>query len=369
MSIENRGENKWRFRIRKDGINYSQNFYGTEKEAIKQHKLFEADVLRGNLGYNENMKFSELAELCIHEYYEKQCKAATLRCNKGYYYNHLVPHFGTMKISAIKTIHIQQFVSELNKTLKPNTINGIVNVLDRSYNLAIEWGILKENPCTNVKKPASERRGGKELMCMEEIIKLFELYDKEENLMHKSAFYLAIGCGLRNSEIRALTTDDIDFDKNTISVNKQIAEIYKNGVLVEDVSTTKTVSSNRVIYAPEFVMQCLNEYIKSMPYIPITKQIFWSHVTRKPITKCCLSKRFKSILLNNNLTEIKFHDLRHLQATLLISANVNIQAVAKRLGHSTIRTTMETYVHNIQEVDKVTSDVFENYIQKQIEAK
>lgn len=58
MSIENRGESKWRFIIRKDGINYTMNSYESEKEAENEHKKFEADVMRGNIGYNENMKFS-----------------------------------------------------------------------------------------------------------------------------------------------------------------------------------------------------------------------------------------------------------------------------------------------------------------------
>jgi len=202
-------------------------------------------------------------------------------------------------------------------------------------------------------------------MPMDEIRKLFEIYAKETNLMHKSAFYIAICCGLRNSEIRALITDDIDFQNNTISVNKQIGQKRQSdGTIKEDVITTKTTSSTGIIYAPQFVMDILKQYISELPYIPITKQIYWSHLTKKPITKHCLSKRFTHTLENNDLTLIRFHDLRHLQATLLIGAKVDVQTVAKRMRHSNARTTMDTYIHSIDTIEKKSVTDLENFIEE-----
>lgn len=369
MSIESRGKNKWRFRKRKDGIIYTQNFYGSEKEAKKAHKLFEVDILKGNVGYNENMKFADLADLCFKEYFLKECKVSTYRNVLSCYKNHLMPTFGCMKLNTIKTIHIQQFINELNTKLKPNTVNGIIGSLERFFSLAVGWDILKDNPCKNIRKPKKVKRGGQELLTMEQITKLFKIYENDNNLLHKSAFYLAICCGLRNSEIRALTLDDIDFNNSIITVNKQIGEVFEGNKISENITTVKTLSSNRTIHVPNFAMNTLKLYINSLHYTPMTKQIYWSHITRKPITKHCLSKRFTRILQNNNLPAIRFHDLRHLQATLLISANINPQAVAKRLGHSNMRTTMDTYIHSIQEVDKKISDTFENYIKEQIKAK
>lgn len=194
---------------------------------------------------------------------------------------------------------------------------------------------------------------------MDEIEKLVDYYMKDENdLMHKSAFCLAIGCGLRNSEIRALTTDDIDFNTGIINIDKQIGETIKDGVKVTGYISTKTPSSVRKIYAPKFVLDSLDEYIKSLPYIPISKQIYWSPETNKPITKHCLSKRFTSIIRKLGITTIRFHDLRHLQATILINSGANIKAVSKRMGHSKVDMTLNTYTSTIDSVDKKLAEQF-----------
>lgn len=376
MSIEYRSEKKWRFRITYEGKNYSTNYFSSiaplfnskdkpiiPREVKSAHDEFKVDIERGKIGTDENMKFFDLAQLCYDEYFKIECKVSTQNNYKNILNNHIVPYFGKIKISSIKPIDIQKFTNRLNTNLKPNTVNGIVGVLTKIFSLAEEWGLINSSPCGHVRKPARERKGGTELMPMHEIGKLFEIFDQETNLMHKAAFYLAICCGLRNSEIRALTTDDIDFKNNTINVNKQIGEKRQtDGTIKEDVITTKTKSSNSIIYAPEFVMDVLKEYITELPYIPISKQIFWSHITRNPITKHCLSKRFARVLENNNLTQIRFHDLRHLHATLLIGANVDVQTVAKRMRHSNARTTMESYIHSLDAIEKKSAAELENFI-------
>lgn len=83
-------------------------------------------------------------------------------------------------------------------------------------------------------------------MSIQDIGKLLQLYEHEKNLMHKAAFYLAIFCGLRNSEIRALTLDDIDFDNCIIDTNKQIGDTDKEKKVI---ITTKTLTSNHKVYA------------------------------------------------------------------------------------------------------------------------
>lgn len=71
-----------------------------------------------------------------------------------------------------------------------------------------------------------------------------------------------------------------------------------------------------------------------MPYIPVNGQIYFSPITQRPISKHCISKRFTTILKELGINHIRFHDLRHLQATLLINTGGNVKAVSKRLGHS-----------------------------------
>ncbi len=114
-------------------------------------------------------------------------------------------------------------------------------------------------------------------------------------------------------------------------------------------------------------METIKKHIDSMPYIPITKQLFWSHEKQSPLSRSPIPAAFKRLLKKNNLPNIRFHDLRHLQATLLIHAGTNPAVVSKRLGHSSIAITLDTYTHSIEEFDKQSATNFDKII-KDIQA-
>nr|WP_302600149.1 site-specific integrase [uncultured Cellulosilyticum sp.] len=199
-------------------------------------------------------------------------------------------------------------------------------------------------------------------MSLTNLEKLINYYmNEEKNTLHKLAFCLAIGCGLRNSEIRALELSDIDFKNNMININKQSgSELSKDGSLehYKDIST-KTDSSNRIIYAPQFVMDVAIEHINKMDYFPATNKLFYSKTTKNVVAVTCLYRHFKKVLVKLDLPIIRFHDLRKLQATLLIQYGANIKAVSKRLGHSKVDITLNTYTSTIDEVDKQLAKDFE----------
>ncbi|WP_053983388.1 tyrosine-type recombinase/integrase [Niameybacter massiliensis] len=363
MAIEKRSNDTWRFTINHKGQRYRMNFNGTEREAKRAHDAFKVDVTRGNVGNNENMKFYELANTVYNEYCKKHIKASTQRIYQTNYNIHLLPYFGDKKLSAITPIMIQKFMNEKAAKYKFNTVSSISSTLSSTFQFAVDWKIIKESPYQNIKLPKRDQKSS-ELMSLDNIRQLLEIYRNDSNLMHKSAFYLAIGCGMRNSEIRALTLDDIDFSNNLININKQLGQDRdsEGNILDDVVITTKTNGSTRKVYAPGFVMDALHQYIDSLIYIPDSKQIFINTSNGKPITKHCLSKRFKAVMLGNNMDPIRFHDLRHLQATLLMYSGVNVQSISQRLGHSNTDTTLKVYTHNLNEKDKEVANVLDTTI-------
>ena len=363
MAIDKRGDDSWRFRINYKGQTYSTTFKGTEREAKKAHEAFKVDIQRGDVGENENMRFCELSQLVYTEYCKKHIRAGTQRIYQNVYNNHLNPYFGSKKLNQITPMMIQKFINEKANTFKYNTVSGIANVLSRTFSLAVDWRIIKESPYRNIKITNNEDKVD-ELLSLDDIRKLLCIYENDTNLLHKSAFYLAIACGLRNSEIRALTVNDIDFKNCTININKQIGEGRdEEGNIVDGlIVPTKTKESTRKVYAPDMVIDCLKQYIESLIWIPKSGQIFINATNGKPITKHCLSKRFKAVMVGNGMDPIRFHDLRHLQATLLMYAGVNLQSISQRLGHSNTDTTLRVYTHNILDKDKETASVLEKTI-------
>jgi integrase len=364
MSIEKRSGNTWRFTITKDGQTYRNTFVGTEKKAINAHEAFKVDVLRGEIGINESMKFGELAQMVMDEYVKKKLKYASQQIYRVNYNYHILPFFGDMKLGKINAFLIQKFTNDMACKYMPNTVDKALSVLRTTLTFAVKWGFLKDNPYKFIEKPKKPSRKIDQLLSDEQIKTLFMAYEQDENLCHKSIFYLAIGCGLRNSEIRALTETDIDFINSTININKQDGYYLKDGKIIRGSVDPKTAGSKRKIYAPNFVMDCLKQYIKTLPELPTSKQLYYNPKTGRAVTKDYLTKYFSKVLSKNELPQIRFHDLRHMHATLSINNGGNITAIAKRMGHSQISTTLDVYTHAIESADKGTADILESVFKK-----
>lgn len=358
MSIENRGENKWRFRVRKDGINYSQTFYGTETEAEREHKKFEVDVMRGQIGYNENMKFSELAQLVLDEYMRPTLKANTIRIYISVVNNHLLSEFGTMKLSKIKPLNIQKMINDRAKTLKPNSVKGIYRELNKIFNKAIEWEIISKNPCNKTKLPKVEKTNYRELLSSENITKLINAIE-EQPIMYKTIYSIALFSGMRQGEIIGLHIPDIK--ENSINVDKQFGYVMVNDKLKKDTTSTKTDNSERTAYIPDFLSMLIKEYISGMKIKSTEQILFYNPKTKKNYDRKAIAERFDKMLSDYGIPDIRFHDLRHLYATLSINAGISVVSVAKNMG-DTIETVLKNYTHNIDEEQQKAVQEFEKYI-------
>ena len=355
--------NRWRIRVTRNRIKYEMQFFGNKKEAEQAEKDFIYKIDKGLVGTNENMLFRDLYKLVDKEYISKQ-KTNTQLTYRNAYKNHISKEFDDIRLCDIKPITIQSFANELLDEYSYNTARNTVSKLKMCFSLAEEWGIISDSPYKHIKLGKHPSRNYDELMSMDEIKRLMELYDNDRFTIHKAAFYLAIGCDLRNSEIRAITLKDIDFKNNMINVDKQI------GLYEEDKDkeiSTKTTGSVRKIYAPDFVMSALKEHINTLGSIPISGQVFCIS-PNKPINSHTLSNHLREILLANNLPLIRFHDLRHLHATLMINNNMDVATVSKRLGHKKISTTLDFYTHTIEARDKRAADEI-NDIYNQIKKK
>ncbi|MCD8089285.1 MAG: site-specific integrase [Clostridiales bacterium] len=177
-------------------------------------------------------------------------------------------------------------------------------------------------------------------------------------LKQKFYFNLAIYGGLRRGELIALTWDDINFDNNTITINKSAARLNRETII----KSTKNKSSERTISIHKEVMSLVRFWQNEQRRLRLSlgtkweggNYIFiqWNGKLMNPGTP---DQSFKSMLKRYNdtvedeadkLPNIRFHDLRHTSATLLISANMDIKTVSARLGHAQTSTTMNIYAHS-----------------------
>jgi integrase len=379
MSIDYKN-NKFRFRVAKNGTVYTQHYISTKKlsekdiqekkwprDVIQAHKDFEVSITRNEIGKKEGMLFNNLAQLVLDEHVRPNLRPNTESYYITSYNTHILECFGGIPLNRIDSIDIQKFINNKSKTLKPSTVRQLYAVLSSTFSKAVDWKFIKENPCKNITLPKIDNKNYTELLTVDEISKLMEAIENEPE-MYKVIFSIALYCGLRQGEILGLTIPDIDLDNNYINVNKQYVSHYKNGKVYHEIASTKTANSIRKVYMPVAVSNALEQYIDNLKVLNINldkQYLFINPKTQAIYDHNAIYRRFKKMAKRIGLNNITFHDLRHLQATMMINSGVNIVVVAKRLG-DTIETVSNTYLHSIEKVEKESVNQLQNFITNKI---
>ncbi|HFL3696659.1 tyrosine-type recombinase/integrase [Clostridioides difficile] len=275
-----------------------------------------------------------------------------LRISKKY----ILKELGQYRLQDLKVIHIQNYIDSLVKTLNPQSIRIHLNILRLVIKRAYKLKLIKENIVEDIDIPRAKKFRN-DIYDKEQMINLLEIC-KEGNKELGLAINLAIGLGFRLSEILGISWDNVNFDENTILINK-ITSRVKGAVILKE---PKTESSNRNVFVPVEIMALLKQYKKEQ-----MKRLLKSNTKNKhnliffdklgdPIAEDVISKKFRRFLKNNGLPHIRFHDLRHSHVTLLMNSKVPIKVISERVGHSNVNTTLNVYSHVLKEMDKEASD-------------
>ncbi len=181
-----------------------------------------------------------------------------------------------------------------------------------------------------------------------------QILDNIEGLIIEIPVMLMMLCGLRYGEMAGLRWQDIDFEKNELTVN----QIYQRTGKEKYFKVPKTPGSIRTIAIPKILMEKLKKEKTKQKKLKIFKgleneyDLVCLNTLYNPWSEGAIREAFVNFLCRNNIRILRLHDLRHTQASLLLAANVNMKAISKRLGHTDIKITMNTYAHLLEDVDK-----------------
>jgi integrase len=319
--------------------------FKTKKEA--QNALIEAEhTLLKNGTYIEPSKM--LYKDYLHSWLDDKktlIKESTYKTYSWLINKYIIPFLGDKEISQIRPIDIQKFYNELiNKDLlSRENIQKIHSLINDSLKKAEKWELIKRNVASLVDRPKAFK---KELSVWEiDEVKKFLLAARTSR--YYIAFLLALTTGMRQGEILALRWKDIDFNNNTLSV-KQTLSHTGNKII----PGAKTKSSLRSITLPLETVNALARHKKVIQYEKKIADVLYKDydlvVCTNIGTPCSprnLLRSFYSAIKKANVPRIRFHDLRHTHATLLLKQGIHPKVVAERLGHSNIRITLDTYSH------------------------
>ena len=265
----------------------------------------------------------------------------------------ITPYFETLniKLKELTTEDIQEFYSAQLERVSANTVIHYHAVIHRALKYAVKIKTIQSNPAVNVERPRKEKFIGsfydkKEINILFDIIQGHPL----EVAIKLAAFY-----GLRREEIIGLKWTAIDFENNTLTIQHTVTECNLDGKHIEVASdTAKTDSSLRTMplvtnfRAMLFAKKEKQEHYRKLCGRSYCKEyldyIFVNEMGERWKPRY-LSDGFKRILEQNGLRRIRFHDLRHTCASLLLANNVPMKKIQEWLGHSDFSTTANIYAH------------------------
>ncbi len=289
-----------------------------------------------------------------------------------YKYNtevHILPGLGHIKLQKLTADDLQHFYTDLLKELSPNTVRSTVHTVLRSeLEVAVKRKRIASNPCNNVTLPRPEK---KEIsfLTQEEATRLLEAAKgrKIEPLV-----VLALASGMRRGEMLALEWPDIDFGRKTVYVGKSLAYYDANGTGKKyKVETPKTASSRRTIPLPDFAIEALQKHRLQQGEQRLRTprweypQLVFTNSTGSYYWYKILDEQFKSLLEAAGLPTMRFHDLRHSAATILLEMGVDAKVIQDRLGHSCISTTLDIYSHVTKSLREDATTKLDAHFQRQ----
>lgn len=392
-----------------------------EKGGFRTKKEAEQALTAAMNEYNNAGTIFEASDITVSDYldqwYDLHCKL-NLKYNTQVGYlqiieNHLKPKFGLYKLKAINPAILQEYANSLKLNgYSKSHIVGILTVFQSALDYAIEpLHYISQNPMKSVKFPKVERKPRERIILTLDEWQL--IIDRFRDTRYYIPLMIGFYTGLRISEAFALTWDDIDFEKRTLSVNKQIVKrnfgadvrkvVEKKGKKELRSSwyftTPKTPASVRTVPFGETLYQALkHEKAEQLKNELKYGEYYTIHVMKKevdekgndmirvvPIQKCidsqlqrvrliCVAEngqytstdsfKFCSRVIHRELQlAFDYHSLRHTHATMLIEAGANVKNVQVRLGHTNIQTTLQTYVHDTEKMAEQSVDLFEKITQ------
>ncbi len=296
----------------------------------------------------ETGNFADAGKLTIKSYmekwlgvYSKKLAASTQQSHKIYVENHINKYFVDMRLRDLRPMDVDKFYNlERDKKYSEKTILQIHRIFSRAMKDAVKNGLIAHNPCVSVDAPSP--------IVFEPNVPDVELYYEiltcAVGTEHEIPVLLAGLCGLRRSEVFGLTYNDIDFGNATLTV-RQAAVMAGKEI---DIKRPKSKTSARTISIPAEVLNVLKES-KKVGFV-VSKDGNITHPGN-------YTDRYTMFLKTNKLPHIRFHDLRHFHATLLLDAGVDIKLAQARMGHANIGQT--AYYQHIRRKPKADFAVVE----------
>jgi integrase len=371
-SIRQRGK-KWYYRFFENGKVIERCGGDRKEDALK---ALNEELNRKYKGYTrpEETKLCDYLDMWLENYIIDEKSKNTYDKYNNVITNKITPSIGNIRLCDLKVIHIDKFLRDLKKDkikkgknvtcLSGTTIQMYYGILNTALNRAVKLQMIIENPCKYIDTPKRNKYKANILTLDEFKLIYNNLNDNVfEDHIFKLALDISIETGLRRGELCGLTWDSINFEDKFIDITKALIRIENEYTI----SNLKTEGSYRTIPISDELVQKLKkhkniqnsnklkygEFYKKVIFNKISYDLIFRHENGNYIIPSTFLQRLKRLCKYNKIDKnIRWHDLRHTNATYLIESGVNLKVVQDRLGHSLMQTTADTYSHVTKKMNR-----------------
>ena len=378
---------KYRLRVSNGfDVNGKRKYYNktvtcsSMREAEKELARFVTSIEGGCTYSASKVTLNDFSKKWLETYVKPNLSPTTYQSYAEKLNMHILPYLGTKRLDKIKPLDLDNLYNFLStkptnrkdefgnfRTLSPASVHRVHEILSSIFNNALRWDLVPYNPCTKVVQPKFRRT---KMSCYDEenSRRLINCLLNKAPIKYKCFVILAILTGFRRGEIVGLHWDDINFKNKTITVNR--SAYYLSGNTTNE-KEPKSETSNRTISVPSICFNLLKQWRAEQSKMRLALGDKWQGAKNvfttndgKIMNPATGPKWFSNFLEDNHFPHIRFHDLRHTFATLLISKNMDVKTVSYKLGHAQTSTTMNYYVHNLESTDKASAELLEDMLIK-----
>lgn len=309
------------------------------------------------------------------EFYQSEGGVA-LRTWQDYRYHieeNIIPGLGGVTLNELKPRHVDIWMKSLRERgLGTRTVEYAQAVLRRALQFAVEWEIVDRNPAAARFRAAKRKRASQgaakriQFLNPEQARKFLSVV---KGTPYEALYTLAVTTGLRPEELYGLRWKDLDLGSRRLTVNQVLSRTRrKKGEKTPRFvfGPPKTERSRRTIDFPTFVVPVLSDHQRKLHEIQALAGTRWQEnglvfpsEVGSPADERNVLRRFQKVCSDNGLPKLRVYDLRHTHASLLINEGVHPKRISERLGHSSIKLTMDTYGHLFEGSDRDSAEKME----------
>ncbi len=351
--IRKKGEHSWQITVDigagQDGKRrrHFETVHGGKKDAQRRLHELIVSLEKGVYTPLGRLTLADHLHNWLEGYVKTNCSQRTLDGYQSIIERHLIPGLGHIQLKQLQPPAIQAYYGKAVEQLSARTVHHQNRVLSQALKYAVRQGYLGRNPCDLVDAPSPRKKLMRTLTPGE----VGFLFDTAQDSPYYPVIYTAVSTGLRQAELLGLRWRDVDLDLLSLSVSQVL---YKRGKVCIFKEPKTAHSRRRVAMTPKLAL-FLRDYLadRERLYHQLGKELalddlVFASVEGKPLDPGVVSHNFHRIAARAGLKNVRFHDLRHTFASLMLLRGAKPKVISEALGHASVGFTMDVYSHIIE---------------------